>query len=78
MKSNETYIIGEIGQNHNGSLELAKQIIEVVAKPITDLLFNKDLKPINAVKFTKRDLNEELTGSAMKKPYNSEHSFGKK
>ena len=77
MKSNETYIIGEIGQNHNGSIDLAKLIIEVVARPIKDELFNRILTPINAVKLTKRDLKEELTDSAMKKPYNSPHSFGK-
>ena len=77
MKSNETYIIGEIGQNHNGSIELAKQIIDVAAKPVKDLLFDKVLKSINAVKFTKRDLSQELAASAMNKPYKSEHSFGK-
>ena len=31
---NETYIIGEIGQNHNGSVDLAKLIVEAAARPI--------------------------------------------
>ncbi|MEN8194759.1 MAG: N-acetylneuraminate synthase family protein [Bacteroidota bacterium] len=75
--SNSTYIIGEIGQNHNGSVDIAKLIVDVVARPIKDELFNRRLKPIDAVKLTKRDLKEELTDSAMKKPYDSPHSFGK-
>jgi sialic acid synthase len=32
---------------------------------------------MDAVKLTKRDLNVELTDSAMKRPYDSPHSFGK-
>ena len=45
-----TYIIGEIGQNHNGSVDIAKLIVDVVARPIKDELFNRELKPIDAVK----------------------------
>ena len=29
-----TYIIGEIGQNHNGSVDIAKLIVELVSRPI--------------------------------------------
>ena len=29
-----TYIIGEIGQNHNGSVDLAKLIIELISRPL--------------------------------------------
>ncbi|MCK6601708.1 MAG: N-acetylneuraminate synthase family protein [Bacteroidetes bacterium] len=72
-----TYIIGEIGQNHNGSVDLAKLIVELVARPVHEDLFGLNLKPMNAVKLTKRDLNEELSESQMKKAYNSPHSFGK-
>ncbi len=72
-----TYLIGEIGQNHNGSVDLAKLLIDKAAQPIHDKLFGLDLKPWDAVKFTKRDLAEELSASAMNKPYNSAHSFGK-
>ena len=71
------YIIGEIGQNHNGSVDIAKQIIDLVAKPVREELFGLDLKRMDAVKLTKRDLNEELSQSAMNKPYDSPHSFGK-
>ena len=71
-----TYIIGEIGQNHNGSVELAKQIIDLAAMPVVEDYFQLSMKPMNAVKFTKRDLNEELSQSQMNAPYNSPHSFG--
>lgn len=72
-----TYIIGEIGQNHNGSVDYAKLLIEVAARPIVDKLFGEKLKGMNAVKLTKRDLKQELSASQMAKPYNTPHSFGK-
>ncbi|MBN2667625.1 MAG: N-acetylneuraminate synthase family protein [Bacteroidales bacterium] len=77
MKNKHTYIIGEIGQNHNGSVDIAKLIVDVVARPIKDELFNRTLPIMDAVKLTKRDLKEELTDSAMNKVYDSPHSFGK-
>ena len=72
-----TYIIGEIGQNHNGSMELAKKLIDAVAEPVEDKLFGEYLKPMDAVKFTKRDLAEELSESEMLRPYTGPNSFGK-
>ena len=72
-----TYIVGEIGQNHNGDMSIAKKLIDVVSVPVIDHLFSEKLKPMDAVKFTKRDLKEELSASAMMKPYDSPHSFGK-
>lgn len=72
-----TYLIGEIGQNHNGSVEIAKQIIDLVSGPVTDELFSYRLRGMDAVKLTKRDLAHELSASALKKTYNSPHSFGK-
>ncbi|MFN8115609.1 MAG: N-acetylneuraminate synthase family protein [Bacteroidia bacterium] len=77
MKNNSTYIIGEIGQNHNGSVDIAKLIIDAAARPIKEDLFGLELKPMNAVKLTKRDLKAELSNSQMLKPYTSIHSFGK-
>ena len=71
-----TYIIGEIGQNHNGSIEIAKAIIDIAAVKPEDRSFNTDLKPLDAVKLTKRDLNEELSDSQMKRPYTGRNSFG--
>ena len=41
-----TYIIAEIGINHNGSMKLAKQLIRTAAKA-----------GCNAVKFQKRNIN---------------------
>lgn len=73
----ETYIIGEIGQNHNGSVDIAKLIIELVACPVHEDVFNLDLKPMNAVKMTKRDLNEELTATQMNRIYDTPNSFGR-
>jgi len=77
MNKPHTYLIGEIGQNHNGSMELAKKLIDQAARPVLDELFNVKLKTWDAVKFTKRDLSEELSASAMAKPYDSPHSFGR-
>ena len=73
----ETYIIGEIGQNHNGSVDIAKLIVELVARPVKEELFGIEMKPMNAVKMTKRDLNEELTTSQMNRLYDSPNSFGR-
>lgn len=75
--SNHTYIIGEIGQNHNGSVDLAKLIIDILARPVKDELFNNTMAKTDAIKLTKRDLSEELTNTEMKKPYLSDHAFGK-
>lgn len=80
MKSrikNEVYIIGEIGQNHNGSVDLAKLLIDMIARKIEEDDFNLVLKGMNAVKLTKRDLSEELSPSEMRKPYSGRNSFGK-
>lgn len=73
----EVYIIGEIGQNHNGSVDIAKLIVELISRPIIENNFNLNLKPMNAVKLTKRDLKEELTDTQMNRPYDSPHSFGR-
>lgn len=72
-----TYIIGEIGQNHNGSVDIAKLIIDLISRPVIEETFNLQLKAMDAVKLTKRDLDEELSASQMKRPYENENSFGK-
>tara|TARA_B100000900_G_scaffold415614_1_gene446252 strand:- start:207 stop:1241 length:1035 start_codon:yes stop_codon:yes gene_type:complete len=71
-----TYIIGEIGQNHNGSVKIAKQIIDSATSPIVEQLFNINLPIIDAVKLTKRDLNYELSDSQMAAPYINKNAFG--
>lgn len=77
ITTGETYIIGEIGQNHNGSVDIAKLIVELVSRPVHEDTFDLDLKPMNAVKMTKRDLSEELTCSQMNRIYDTPNSFGK-
>ena len=72
-----TYIIGEIGQNHNGSVDIAKLIVDLVSRPIREEVFGLDLAPIDAVKLTKRDLNEELSASQMNRIYDTPNSFGR-
>jgi sialic acid synthase SpsE len=72
-----TYIIGEIGQNHNGSVDIAKLLIEIASRPVIDGLFGEKLTGIDAIKLTKRDLKQELSYSQMNSTYNSTNSFGK-
>ena len=71
-----TYLIGEIGQNHNGSVDIAKLIIDGAAREIEEKLFGLTLKGMDAVKLTKRDLAYELSDSQMNRPYDNPNSFG--
>ncbi len=75
-EKNKVYVIGEIGQNHNGSVDIAKTLIDLISMPIKEQHFNLPLAGIDAVKLTKRDLKEELSLSQMRRPYDSPHSFG--
>jgi sialic acid synthase len=77
MKHKGVYIIAEIGQNHNGSVDIAKLIIDLVARPVREDAFGLLLPPVNAIKLTKRDLSRELSASQMNAPYETPHSFGK-
>lgn len=72
-----TYVIGEIGQNHNGSVDIAKLLVDVVSRPIFDKLFDNKLPKMNAVKLTKRDLKQELSQSQMTRVYDNPNSFGR-
>ena len=60
-----TYIVAEIGQNHNGEVRLAKKLIDIAVRC-----------GVNAVKFQKRDIPSELTKLAYEKPYDNTNSFG--
>jgi sialic acid synthase len=60
------YIIAEIGQNHNGDMKIAKQLIDMAVSC-----------GANAVKFQKRDIPSELTKEAFDKPYDNPNSFGR-
>ena len=59
------FIIAEIGQNHNGEMEIAKKLIDVAVKAGAD-----------AVKFVKRTIEDILTREALERPYLGPHSFG--
>jgi len=72
-----TYIIGEIGQNHNGSVDIAKLLVEIAARPVVDAFFGEKLAGMDAIKLVKRDLAHELSASQMNLPYDAPHSFGK-
>ncbi|THH39515.1 N-acetylneuraminate synthase family protein [Neolewinella litorea] len=61
-----TFVIAEIGQNHNGSVDMAKKLIDMAVRCGAD-----------AVKFQKRDIPSELTKSAFDKIYDSPNSFGR-
>ena len=58
-------IVAEIGQNHNGSLALAEQLVDAAAWAGAD-----------AVKFIKRDLDCELSTEARSRVYATRHAFG--
>jgi len=59
------FVIAEIGQNHNGQLNLAKKLIDMAARCNAD-----------AVKFQKREISWELTKEAYDRPYEGHNSFG--
>jgi sialic acid synthase SpsE len=60
------YFIAELGQNHQGDIKIAKEMI--------DKLIGSG---INAVKTAKRDIDICLTEEQKKLPYTGKHSFGK-
>lgn len=61
----DCYVIAEIGHNHQGSLEKAKQLFKAAAEC-----------GVNAVKLQKRDNQSLFTKAAYNKPYENENSFG--
>jgi YrbI family 3-deoxy-D-manno-octulosonate 8-phosphate phosphatase len=65
-ESEPCFIISEIGNNHQGEIELAKKLIDISHEAGVD-----------AVKFQKRDNAALLTEKGFSKPYLGEHSFGK-
>lgn len=62
---NKTYIIAEIGQNHQGDICIAKELIAEAKRCGAD-----------CVKFQKSCLPAKFTASALARPYNSPHSWG--
>lgn len=72
----KTYVIAEVGQNHNGSVELAEDLIRMAADPRPHDLRDEPHLSASAVKFTKRDLSLEGTYDYMTRPYGGPHAFG--
>lgn len=64
--SEDCYFIAEIGQNHQGNIEIAKQLIMSAAE-----------KGVNCVKFQKSHLSSKFNSNALAWPYNSKNSWGK-
>ncbi len=58
-------VVAEIGQNHNGRIHLARDLIAAAATAHVD-----------GVKFCKRDMDCELTAEAAARPYRNANSFG--
>ena len=77
INKNEIYVIAEIGQNHNGDINICKKLIDQLVVYSYDEITGERLNTINAIKLTKRDMNEELTNEAMKIEYKGRNSFGK-
>lgn len=72
-----TFLIAELGQNHNGSLEQAKRLIDAIPTTVHEDRFDLKLPGFNAVKLVKRDLAHEATRSHMNAPYDSPHAYGR-
>lgn len=73
---NEIYIIAEIGQNHNGDINICKKLIDQLVVYSYDEVTGDRLNTINAIKLTKRDLDEELSSDGMSVEYMGRNSFG--
>ena len=58
-------VVAEVGQNHNGDVALARELIDNIA-------FHK----ADAVKFCKRDIPSEMTRQMYDQPYLGPQSFG--
>uniref|UniRef100_A0AAQ4R5R9 N-acetylneuraminate-9-phosphate synthase n=2 Tax=Gasterosteus aculeatus aculeatus TaxID=481459 RepID=A0AAQ4R5R9_GASAC len=60
------FIIAEIGQNHQGDIEIAKKMIKMAKDCGSD-----------CAKFQKSELDHKFNKKALERPYNSVHSWGK-
>ncbi|KAK7791726.1 hypothetical protein R5R35_009374 [Gryllus longicercus] len=65
-KNNPCFVIAEIGQNHQGDIQIAKQLIDA-----------SKAAGANCVKFQKSCLTEKFNVAALNRPYTGQHSWGK-
>lgn len=63
--SERLYIVAECGGTHNGLVETARRLIDAAARAGAD-----------AVKFTMRDLDAEMSPQLAAMPYDGPHSYG--
>ena len=73
------YVIAEVGQNHNGSTGLARELIRLAGDPRPQDALGAEAREwlsCSAVKFTKRYLREELSRELGAMPYTGPHSYG--
>lgn len=63
--NSKCYVIAEIGQNHQGNLQIAKTMISLAKECGAD-----------CVKFQKSDLVCKFNKKALERPYKSPHSWG--
>lgn len=66
INSDNIYFIAEIGQNHQGSLEIAKKMVDSLKGT-----------GVSAIKTAKRDIDTCLTENQKKMIYDNPHSFGR-
>ncbi|XP_011561047.2 sialic acid synthase [Plutella xylostella] len=64
--SHPCFIIAEVGQNHQGDIEVAKKLIKAAKEA-----------GASCVKFQKTCLNEKFTKKYLERPYDSSNSWGK-
>ena len=65
-KEHPTFVIAEIGINHQGDVDIAKELITKAKEAGAD-----------AVKFQKRTISRILTKEGLEMPYDNRNSFGK-
>lgn len=65
IKKGELYFIAEIGQNHQGDINIAKKMVDMLVGT-----------GVSAIKTAKRDIDVCLSEEQKKMPYINERSFG--
>ena len=60
-----TFIIAEIGNNHNGNMEIAKKLVDAAHKA-----------GVSAVKFQTKNIEASFSKELLDMPYTGENSFG--
>jgi sialic acid synthase len=71
-----TYIIVDAGSTHNGDLDLAFKLIDMAAMPVYEYDAENPMPGVDAIKFTKRDMSEELSRDEFNRLYPGKHSYG--